>query len=160
MTLSAICLEHLFSHMLVYTPWRRRKNALGALCARRRCAVTILCTPRAHRESSVTTQSIAGQNSVGARWHAVGAPRKRHCRRGRAVTSSHTTRNVIAYPRRYSCICNMDDGLLYERFLGIDISTSLSLSLTLSIYIYVCVCVFKWQSYSKYIIVCIYFFTE
>ena len=86
----AICLERLFSHMLVYTPWRRRRNALGApcaLCARRRCAVTTLCTPRARRERSMTTQSIAGQNSVGARWHAVGAPRKRHCRRGRAVTS-------------------------------------------------------------------------
>ena len=57
------------------------------MCARRRCAVTTLCTPRARRERSVTTQSIVGQNSVGARWHAVGAPRKRHCRRGRAVTS-------------------------------------------------------------------------
>ena len=90
MTIFAICLELLFSHMLVYTPWRRRRNALGApcaLCARRRYAVTTLCTPRARRECSVTTQSIAGQNSVGARWHAVDAPRKRHCRRGRAVTS-------------------------------------------------------------------------
>ena len=76
--------------MLIYTPWTRRGNALGApcaLCARRRCALTTLCTPRARRERSVTTQSIAGQNSLGARWHAVGAPRKRHCRRGRAVTS-------------------------------------------------------------------------
>ena len=90
MTISAICLEHLFSHMLVHTPWRRRRNAMGApcaLCARRRYAVTTLCTPRARRGRSVTTQSIAGQNSVGARGHAVGAPRKRHCRRGRAVTS-------------------------------------------------------------------------
>ena len=90
MTISAICLEHLFSHMLVYTPWRRRRNALGApcaLCARRRCAATNLCTPRARRERSVTTQSIAGQNSAGARCHAAGAPRKRHCRRWRAVTS-------------------------------------------------------------------------
>ena len=41
----------------------------------------------ARHERSMTTQSIAGQNSMGARWHAVGAPRKRHCRRGRAVTS-------------------------------------------------------------------------
>ena len=90
MTIFAICLELLFSHMLVYTPWRRRRNALGApcaLCVRRRYAVTTLCTPRARRECSVTTQSIAGQNSVGARWHAVDAPRKRHCRRRRAVTS-------------------------------------------------------------------------
>ena len=90
MTISAICMERLFSHMLVYTPWRRRRNALGALCAlwaRRRCAVTTLCTPRARHERSVTTQSIASQNSVRARCHAVGAPRKRHCRRGRAMTS-------------------------------------------------------------------------
>ena len=68
------CVE---GHPCVYTPWRRRRNALGApraLCALRRCAVTTLCTPRARHERSVTTQSIAGQNSVGARWHAVGAP--------------------------------------------------------------------------------------
>ena len=80
------CVE---GHPCVYT-WRRRRNAWGAvcaLCALRRCAVTTLCTPRARRERSVTTQSIAGQNSVGARWHAVGAPGKRHCPRGRAVTS-------------------------------------------------------------------------
>ena len=77
----------LFSHMLVYTPCSRRRNAFGALCARRRCAVITLCTPRARRERSVTTQSIAGQNSVRARWHAVGAPGKCHYRRGRTVTS-------------------------------------------------------------------------
>ena len=77
--------------MLVNTPWRHRRNALNAscaLCARCRCAVTTLCMPRARHERSVTTRSIAGQNSVGARWHAMGAPRKRLCRRGRAVTSS------------------------------------------------------------------------
>ena len=90
MTIFAICLEHLFSHMLIYTPWRRRRDALGAPCALsacRRCAVTILRTPPARHERSVTTQTFAGQNSVGARWHALGAPRKRHCRRGGAVTS-------------------------------------------------------------------------
>ena len=105
MTISAICLEHLFSHMLLYTPWRRRRNALGApcaLCARRRCAVTTLCTPRARREHSVTMQSIAGQNSVGARWHAVGAPRKRHCRRGHAVTSPRYGKcKIIRYIFKY-----------------------------------------------------------
>ena len=49
-------MQKLFSHMLVYTPWRRRRSALGApcaLCARRRCAVTTLCTPRARRGSAV-----------------------------------------------------------------------------------------------------------
>ena len=73
MTISAICLEHLFSHMLVYTPWRRRRNALGApcaLCARRRCAVTTLCTPRARRERSVTTQSTP----VRTPWERGGTP--------------------------------------------------------------------------------------
>ena len=54
----------------VETHWACR----APLCARGRCAVTTLCTPRARSERSVTTQSIAGQNSVGARWHAVGAP--------------------------------------------------------------------------------------
>ena len=57
-----------FSDMLVYTPLRRRRNVLGApcaLCARRRCAVPTL----ARHE------------------HAVGTPRKRRCRHGRAVTS-------------------------------------------------------------------------
>ena len=56
-------------NMFVHTPGRRRKNALGApcaLCARRRCAVTTFCTPRARHERSATTQSIAGQSCVGA----------------------------------------------------------------------------------------------
>ena len=68
--------------MLVYIRPRNALDAPCALCARRWCAVTTLCTPLARHERSVTTQ-----NSEGARWHAVGAPRKRHCRRGRAVTS-------------------------------------------------------------------------
>ena len=78
---------HICSYTLREDAVETQLGAPCALCARRRCAVTTLCTPRACRERSVTTQSIAGQNSVGARWHAVGAPRKRHCRRGRAVTS-------------------------------------------------------------------------
>ena len=61
MTSSAICLE---LYMLVYTPWRRRRNAFGvlcALCARRRCTVTTLRTPPGRHERSVTTQSNAGR---------------------------------------------------------------------------------------------------
>ena len=42
-----------------------------------------VCTPSMRSDNSLHATS----NSVGARWHAVGAPRKRHCHRGRAVTS-------------------------------------------------------------------------
>ena len=71
-----------FSIMLVYTPWRRQRNALGApcaLCARRRCTVTTLCTPRARHERFVKTPWERGGTpwallgnptvAVGAPWH-------------------------------------------------------------------------------------------
>ena len=84
MTISAICLEHLFSHMLVYTPWRRRRNALGASCAlfaRRRFAVTTLCTPRALRDYAVNRRSELRGSAVACRGRssetstvAVGVP--------------------------------------------------------------------------------------
>ena len=51
----------LFSNMLAYTQWRRRRNALGAPCA--------LC---AHRRCAVTTQSLHATGTPWSlRYHAV-----------------------------------------------------------------------------------------
>ena len=79
-----ICSYTLRGHA-VETHWARRARCVHVVDAHWQLF--------ARRERSVTTQSIAGQNSLGARWHAVGAPRKRHCRRGRAET----------YPRYGKC---------------------------------------------------------
>ena len=50
-------------------------------------------------------QSIAGQNAVGERWDAVGAPRKCHCHRGRTVTSPRYGKyEIICCIFYYSCV--------------------------------------------------------
>ena len=79
MTIFAIFLEPLFSHMLVYTPWRRLRNAVCTPSMRSDNSLHAVSAPWLRRQSPVRTPWERGGTpwallgnatvAVGALWH-------------------------------------------------------------------------------------------